>query len=114
MSSVPEPPPKVAGIPVTPNLIEWLKSFDDSKYVIDLINQRYMFGLEKYGQCLMSEDGRNTIEDARQEAGDLLQYLYKGYLQNIEDYESLDHLEKTILFSLDIIKLIKNKQSHKN
>jgi phosphate uptake regulator len=28
----------------------------------------------------MSEDGRNGVEDARQEAGDLLQYAFKVYL----------------------------------
>jgi len=64
---------------VTPLLLDWLRrgASDD---VLSLIKARHAYGLQKYGQGLMTEDGRNTMEDARQEAGDLLQYLFKALI----------------------------------
>lgn len=80
--SVPEPPPIKSGVEVTPLLIEWLSSQTaDSSPIIALIEARRLYGLSKYGQSLMTEDGRDTMEDARQEAADLLQYIYKAKLQ---------------------------------
>ena len=81
MASKPEPPPKKSGIEVTPLLIEWMKEKEVSNTAIELIKSRREYGLAKYGQGLMTEDGRNTSEDAIQELGDLLQYLYKAKLQ---------------------------------
>ena len=88
--SVPEPPPIDAGEAVTPMLIEWIERTAENCIVpqteetISLIECRDAFGRSKYGQPLRLKDGRNTIEDARQEAGDLLQYLFKAY-KNGED-----------------------------
>lgn len=88
--SVPEPPPIDAGEAVTPMLIEWIERTAESciapltDETISLIECRDAFGRSKYGQPLRLKDGRNTIEDARQEAGDLLQYLFKAY-KNGED-----------------------------
>ena len=45
--------------------------------LIELVKQRDAFGRAKYGQPLMTNDGRNGLEDARQEMGDLLQYICK-------------------------------------
>lgn len=80
-ASVPEPLPKRQGIEVTPLLIQWLEKMNMDDHVVKLIKERHLYGLEKYGQGLMTEDGRNTLEDAKQEAGDLLQYLFKARLQ---------------------------------
>ena len=76
-ASVPLPLPRNRGEPVTPALVSWLESSGHSD-VVPLIQARADFGLAKYGQPLMSGDGRDTLEDARQEAGDLLQYLFKA------------------------------------
>lgn len=96
-ASVPEPPPTVGGEVVPYVLINYLTLFKDEhkhnipepardKFIVDmdglvsLIHQRDNFGRAKYGQPLMSEDGRNGVEDAKQELGDLLQYLMKCQL----------------------------------
>ncbi len=95
--SVPEPPPTVGGEVVPDVLINYLTLFKDEhkdnipdpardKFIVNmdglvsLIHQRDNFGRAKYGQPLMSEDGRNGVEDAKQELGDLLQYLMKCQL----------------------------------
>ena len=78
--SIPEPPPQPKGVVVPDALIEFLKTHRFGDDLISLIKQRDAFGRAKYGQPLMSEDGRNGVEDARQEAGDLLQYAFKVYL----------------------------------
>ena len=86
--SIPEPPPNASGIIVPDELIKWLGGHDD---LIELIRQRDAFGRAKYGQPLMSNDGRNGIEDARQELGDLLQYVMKCKLagQDLTDFMKL-------------------------
>ena len=81
MASIPEPPPVNKGREVTPLLIDWLRGIGASNSTISLIEARRIYGLQKYGQGLMTEDGRNTMEDARQEVGDLLQYLFKAFLR---------------------------------
>lgn len=91
MASMPEPPPKDKGEAVTPKLIRWLVEHVDGRDddwdfydAIQLVRQRHAYGLAKYGQPLKTGDGRDTIEDARQEAGDLLQYLWKGRMQGLD------------------------------
>jgi hypothetical protein len=96
-ASKPEPAPLNEGEPVTPLLLDWLAEqaknasgvaavlFED---VATLIKKRDAFGRLKYGQPLRLNDGRNTVEDAEQEAGDLLQYLFKAY-KNGEDVRRL-------------------------
>lgn len=85
--SVPEPPPKPFGTLVPNALISHLKKhhtyFSDD--LCTLVKERDAFGRKKYGQPLMSEDGRDGVEDARQEAGDLLQYAFKVYLSGDKD-----------------------------
>lgn len=61
------------------------------KKAIDLINQRDTYGFNKYGQHLMTQDGRNTKEDAKQELGDLFQYICK-MIMNGEDTTSIEEL----------------------
>ena len=94
--SQPEPPPLNKGQNVPSQLIKWLKqeSFfrrQTRAKAIKLIEERDAFGFKKYSQHLMTEDGRNSIEDARQELGDLLQYLFKAHL-NGEDNEPVRSL----------------------
>lgn len=100
-----QPKPKKEGFEVTPKLLEWLNDHDVSPELKELINQRYQFGLKKYGQALMTDDGRDTMIDAREEAGDLLQYLYKAYLTGI----SADPvLKETLEISLKLIEKMNN------
>lgn len=85
-ASVPQPPPKDGGIEVTPKLIEWMKSvegMDDEikRDMIALIMQRDAYGLGKYKTRLKTDNGRNQCEDARQELGDFIQYIFACILE---------------------------------
>lgn len=75
-----EPPPVPRGEEVAPRLIAWLESWDD-RTTADLVRARVAFGRAKYGQPLMSDDGRDTSEDLRQELGDALMYAAKAAMQ---------------------------------
>jgi hypothetical protein len=57
--------------------------------LIVLVQERNAFGVTKYGQPLMTRDGRNGLEDARQELGDLLQYVCKCAMVGPDDKEEL-------------------------
>lgn len=90
--SVPEPPPVARGEPVTPALLSHLSArahaLGDREHaaahLAALVRERDAFGRAKYGQPLMTADGRNTLEDARQELGDLAQYLYKARMTGVD------------------------------
>lgn len=84
MPEIEQPDPVNKGEPVTEKLIQWLLDINADEEVINLIKERYEFGLNKYGQPLMSEDGRDTVQDAKEEVGDLLQYLFKAKMQGLE------------------------------
>jgi hypothetical protein len=93
--SVPEPPPTNLGINVPQALSAFIKdNYPEQQYckVIDLIGARAEYGFKKYGQYLKTFDGRDDIEDARQEFGDLLQYLFKarlnGRIQEFEEFKA--------------------------
>jgi hypothetical protein len=79
VASIPEPAPQRAGFVVPEKLIihlaDLLDGSNDTQFerLIHLIEQRDAFGRQKYGQPLMSQDGRDGCEDARQELGDLMQ-----------------------------------------
>jgi len=99
--SVPQPPPIKAGKIVPELLIEELGKAEhiNNKVIrrtIELIKARDNFGRQKYGQPLMSKDGRDSICDAIEEFGDLLQYVYKAKL-NGEDVSELRSMV-TVLF----------------
>lgn len=105
--SVSEPPPKKEGIPVTKALLEWLETqgIGDAgvQDTINLVSARDAFGRKKYGQCLMSQDGRDEVEDAMQELGDLLQYLYKAKL-NVRSIAPIKRMLPVLLTLIDSIK----------
>ena len=78
-ASRPEPAPENAGEPVTPALVAWIQAqgLDEGtkRSVIAGVEERSAFGAEKYGQVLMSRDGRDSVNDAAQELIDCLQYI---------------------------------------
>lgn len=96
--SFPEPPPKPHGFIVPDQLIEFIQSHGNNIHLIQLIRERDAFGRAKYGQPLMSEDGRNGIEDARQELGDLLQYAFKS-----KDQQRFEELVELIKSAVSLI-----------
>lgn len=103
--SVPEPAPKASGHVVPDTLIHVIEKLRDTRCIepnvgdalVHLIRERDAFGRAKYGQPLMSNDGRNGIEDARQELGDLLQYIMKCRLADDDMTDFLNILENAML-----------------
>ena len=89
-----------SGISVPDKLITWIKTTrlpqDTKDKAMDLVLTRDAFGREKYGQSLMTKDGRITVLDALEELGDLLQYLYKAKL-NDEDMTKVKELVPVLL-----------------
>lgn len=108
--SKPEPSPKNKGVAITPLLINWInkqeKILDHEKSkAVELIKQRSEFGISKYGQPLMSEDGRDELEDAKQELGDLIQYTYKAKMKgrSTKEIEEIVSVLMTLLSTDTII-----------
>jgi len=99
--SVPEPPPTAGVSEVVPALLAYLKSAGNPQELIDLIQARDAFGREKYGQTLMTHDGRNAVEDLDQEVGDSFVYAFKirmekGFSPEVKA-RLLEHLEDLIM-----------------
>jgi len=63
---------------VTLDYLDELKNQTFVKETKELLYQRYKFGISKYGQPLMSEDGREEVQDCVEELADAIQYLSKA------------------------------------
>lgn len=102
-ASIPEPPPKPRGIVIPDALCAHIQIQQPHGWqqLLQLVLERDAFGRKKYGQPLMSEDGRNGYEDARQELGDLLQYTYKMHVT--KDIEGLERMEQLVRGYMEVI-----------
>ena len=106
-ASLPEPSPRNAGREVTPILLDHINrlgqegelSLHQVEELCSLVKERDAYGRVKYGQPLMTEDGRDDIEDARQEIGDFIQYVVKASA-NGKDLSAISSLlaSTTIVF----------------
>lgn len=85
--SQPEPPPTGNGDLVTPPLLEALADYPE---IAVLVSARYAFGRSKYGTGLRTHNGRDPLEDARQELGGLLQYLWQAKMEGRDIHSFLD------------------------
>ncbi|MDX8379800.1 MAG: hypothetical protein R8K48_07120, partial [Gallionella sp.] len=87
---VAQPPPVHKGVAVPPVFQAWARDngFHDAA---DLSESRSAFGIAKYGQPLMTEDGRDSIEDAIDEIGDFFHYVQKA-IMNKEDLSRITDL----------------------
>lgn len=92
-ASQPEPPPTGNGELVTPPLLAALRDHPDLRA---LVAARDAFGQSKYGTGLRCHNGRNPLEDARQELGDLLQYLWQALLEGRDISNQLDMMARAI------------------
>lgn len=70
------------GEPVFPALRLLLSDFPA---VLELINQREQYGIDKYGQTLMTDDDRDTAIEIANEMADTLAYMQKCILQHKAD-----------------------------
>jgi len=75
------PPTQIrnAGEPVFPVLRTYAAG---SSRLLSLINARERYGIAKYGQTLLTDDGRDTPTEVANEALDLLAYLTKLTMQH--------------------------------
>lgn len=92
-ASQPEPPPTGNGELVTPPLVEALEGHPDLQA---LVNERDAFGRSKYGTGLRCHNGRDPLEDARQELGDLLQYLWQAMMEGRDITSALDQMARAL------------------
>lgn len=92
--SKPEPAPSGNGVLVTPSLLRALRSRDERIHsaLADLVDARDAFGRAKYGTGLRAANGRDPLEDARQELGDLLQYLWQAKMEEKNIWHILNML----------------------
>lgn len=106
LPSKPEPPPIPGKEDVTATLLERLQIHDDlhkgdpdfNKSIKDvhfLITQRRLYGMEKYGTTLQTDNGRDPIEDCKQELGDALQYWTQAEMEG-RDVEPLRVMLRTM------------------
>ncbi len=108
--SIPEPAPRALGKVVPDALLVFIsksKRLDDEQKAMltTLVQERDAFGRAKYNQPLMTDDGRNGVEDARQEVGDLLMYSMKCLLNADPDIFILDQtVAAAVLLMLDMFK----------
>lgn len=110
-ASVPEPPPQPHGIVIPDALLTHIELQKPHHWqeLLQLVQERDAFGRKKYGQPLMSQDGRNGYEDARQELGDLLQYTYKMYVTH--DEEGLKKIHDLLRGYVDVLEDLKAQLS---
>lgn len=101
-----------AGEPVFPVLRDYIRRYTGQKeMMLALIDQREQYGMGKYGQTLMSEDGRDTPTEITNEMLDMLAYLTKWAMQN-ENNTTIDYaLRRAIAFVVDMVDIIQEEQS---
>lgn len=101
--SHPEPAPKDEGADVTDSLIAKLRA-DGCDAAADLIEQRRIYGLSKYGQTLKTGDGRDTKTDLSDEIGDGLQYAHKGRLDGSLTEGEADAIHEHLLAAYSVLR----------
>lgn len=109
-ASKPEPKPKPGGEPVWQRAID-RALIDYAPYqIIEDMRERHIFGLEKYGVPLSTNDGRNALIDAYQEALDGYVYLVKEQLESLlslaDDIPELEDLTKMQLEIAERIRIL--------
>jgi hypothetical protein len=91
--NMPQPLPTGSGELVTPSLLALLADHPD---LHALVSARDAFGRQKYGTGLRIHNGRDPIEDANQEIGDLLQYLQQARMEGRDITTLLDMMARAI------------------
>lgn len=110
--TIPATQVKNAGEPVFLVLRDYIQRYAGQKeMMLALVERREQYGIEKYGQTLMSEDGRDTPTEITNELLDALAYLTKWAMQN-ENNTTIDYaLRRAIAFVVDMVDIIQEEQS---
>ena len=82
-----------------------------SSRLLSLINAREMYGIAKYGQTLLTDDGRDTPTEVVNEALDLLAYLTKLTMQHPADRGLVILLRDTVALVEEIVAAMAEVQS---
>ncbi len=69
---------------------------DITSYVVRDLEDRRKAGIKKYGQPLMTDDGRNGLIDAYQEAVDLTVYLRKRLEEDLASIDDLREIRRLV------------------
>lgn len=88
-AATPQPAPQNQGVNVSAQVLDDLNQMIQSPMrdlIIEDVEARIKFGIQKYGQPLMSEDERDDKWDAYQEALDLMMYSRKAIINNRKGY----------------------------
>jgi hypothetical protein len=99
-----QPKPINKGIVVFNLIQSYLDRVKDKSYnseVLEQLFQRYEFGLLKYGQPLMSDDGRDSIQDINEELLDAIQYTIKAKYNKCD----LSTIKKTLYILNEIVEM---------
>lgn len=116
-ASVPEPAPKNEGEDVTAWVLRMFKALSPQiktkggenhglQAMIALVEARRAFGIEKYGQPLMSQDGRDTLEDLRQEIGDAVAYTFKALISGEGDADDIEQLAQVVEWIKETLEML--------
>jgi hypothetical protein len=96
---------RAGGEPVFPELRNRLE-FHYRSVLLDLVNEREAYGVAKYGQTLMSDDGRDTPTEIVNELLDALAYLTKWSMQRPDDHILKYTLLRAMHLTVDIVEMI--------
>lgn len=94
-----------AGTPVFPHLYN---RYRGNTRMSALIKAREEYGVNKYGQTLLTDDGRDTVTEIINEMLDLLAYTQKLYLQHPSAYvrvildDTCNHVEDMIAMLAEV------------
>lgn len=101
----PQPAPIYEGEDVIADLARELLSQSENIDIATLLLQRRQFGIEKYGQPLMSLDGRDSLKDLEDEILDALAYSYKmilsGETPSSSKWRRLYRMAKLLCFQVE-------------
>lgn len=83
MNNSQQPKPTKGGVEVYSIMFNYLgnegkesgEESGEEKEIKELLKSRYDFGKKKYGQALMTEDGRDVVRDLEEELLDAIYYL---------------------------------------
>jgi len=107
------PPDQIrsAGEPVFPQLRGRLFGYHEAM-LLDLVNAREAYGVAKYGQTLMSDDGRDTPTEIINEMIDMLAYMTKLQMQSpshLFEYR----LSQAIALSVQVLEVLHDMEAHR-
>ena len=78
----PQPTTSAQSVPVKPILLDALACFGGvPPWIVEAIEARALAGVERYGVALHTHNGRDAIQDLREELLDAMQYLAQAHAE---------------------------------